>query len=68
MIGAIMILSKLDMSGRHDPPGVTFLAGMYRLLFLPQKQFKIVSGDISLCTDRLRPLVINEVYTVKCGK
>ena len=37
MIGAIMLLSKLDRSGRHDPPGVTLIAGIlkYRFFFYP---------------------------------
>ena len=54
MIRAIMILCKLDKSGVGGgwgyPPGVTpediaegVVAGKYRLLFLPLKQFSIAA-------------------------
>ena len=34
MIGAIMLLSKLDRYGGHDPPGVTLQMMLLRVLLL----------------------------------
>ena len=73
MIGAIMLLSKLDTGGGRDPPGVNIaegvVAGKYQLLFFTHETIlnsrKWIYFIQEKCADRLKAVVVDEAHTVK---